>query len=130
VPLVISEDVARAVYDSVGEGSGERKELEAWRVRGERLMQTARMLAVEGTISSVGSIRALVAPKLARTPTTYRIPRTIRRIYERMLADVPVLQATTTGNGSQVWSLARKKGWEPPEASEEDKRWIGGIPSG
>lgn len=126
VPLEISEDIEQAVFETRNAGQG--KEVEEWGKRGERLIQSARKLATEGTVSTVGSIKALVAPSLPSSPKTYRIPRTIRRIYERMLADVPVLQAASAEKGSRLWSLARKKGWEPPRASEEDRRWIIGAP--
>lgn len=124
MPLAIPADIVWAVRESVGATEGQGKEVDAWRVHGQRLLQSARTLAAHGSVASVGSIRALVAPTFGGVPRPYKVPRTIRRIYERMLTDVPVLQVTTSGNGSQVWSLARKKGWEPPEASEEDKRWI------
>lgn len=126
MPLEISEDVGRAI--SAMRVGGQGKEVEEWSVRGERLIRSARKLATDGTRSPVGSVKALVAPSLGNSSITYRVPRTIRRIYERMLAEVPMLQATLAESGSRVWSLARKKGWEPPEASEEDKRWIVGVP--
>ena len=59
------------------------------------------------------NMRSLVARvPIEPIPAETSLPRAIRRIYERMLARVPVLE------GGKI------ERWIPPLATEEDLRWI------
>jgi hypothetical protein len=108
VPLVVSPDLA---YNPQKTSTVSRA---------ERLIHSAQTIAL-GIPSPRGTLRTLLTT-LPPSPSATRIPRPIRRIYQRLLGDMPVLLAP---GASGAWKLARREGWVAPEASVEDRRWIG-----
>ncbi|KAJ9106833.1 hypothetical protein QFC19_002961 [Naganishia cerealis] len=168
-------------FGDVG-GREEVYEKEEWKERGERLLACARGIVQRSSLppnsnrgTAGGAIVRLLqygssrreAPSNNTLSTTSsagtrssastgtpEVPRSIRRIYERMLARVPVLRCAAVGTGADTvtevemgkqkrkgrgteigadttgirrdagWSLAGHTAWIPPRASEEEMRWI------